>query len=31
LGILSIQAFVDRVKDYLPINWFKYFINDKGF
>ncbi|MFX1477289.1 MAG: translation initiation factor eIF-2B [Promethearchaeota archaeon] len=31
LGILSIQAFIERIKDYLPIKWFKYFINDEGF
>ncbi|MFX1277830.1 MAG: hypothetical protein ACFFA3_00330 [Promethearchaeota archaeon] len=28
LGILSIQEFTERVKNLLPIEWFKYFIND---
>ena len=29
LGILSIQEFIERVKCLLPIEWFKYFINDQ--
>ena len=30
LGILSIQEFLDKIKKSLPIEWFKYFLNDKG-
>jgi translation initiation factor 2B subunit (eIF-2B alpha/beta/delta family) len=29
LGILSIQEFIERVKNLLPIDWFKNFINDQ--
>ena len=28
LGIMTIQEFIERVKNLLPIKWFKYFIND---
>ena len=30
LGILSIEEFLQKVKESLPIEWFKYFLNDKG-
>jgi translation initiation factor eIF-2B subunit delta len=30
LGIMTIQEFIEKVKNLLPIEWFKYFINDKG-
>ncbi|MFX1572810.1 MAG: hypothetical protein ACFFB0_08675 [Promethearchaeota archaeon] len=30
LGILSIKEFLEKVKKSLPIEWFKYFLNDKG-
>ena len=29
LGVITIQEFIERVKIHLPIEWFKYFINDK--
>ncbi|MFX1428046.1 MAG: hypothetical protein ACFFBE_16455, partial [Promethearchaeota archaeon] len=29
LGVISIQEFIERVKCVLPIEWFKYFINNK--
>ena len=29
LGVITIQEFIERVKNMLPIEWFKYFINDK--
>ncbi|MFX1376879.1 MAG: hypothetical protein ACFFA0_13825 [Promethearchaeota archaeon] len=29
LGVITIQKFIERVKNLLPIEWFKYFINDK--
>ncbi|MFW9941386.1 MAG: hypothetical protein ACFFFT_10135 [Candidatus Thorarchaeota archaeon] len=29
LGIMTIQEFIEKVKNLLPIEWFKYFINDK--
>jgi translation initiation factor 2B subunit (eIF-2B alpha/beta/delta family) len=29
LGVMDIQDFIESVKNMLPIEWFKYFINDK--
>ncbi|MFX1532247.1 MAG: hypothetical protein ACFFBC_14115 [Promethearchaeota archaeon] len=29
LGIMTIQEFIEKVKNLLPIEWFKFFINDK--
>ncbi|MFX0030084.1 MAG: hypothetical protein ACFE8B_12800, partial [Candidatus Hermodarchaeota archaeon] len=28
-GVITIQEFIERVKYVLPIEWFKYFINNK--
>jgi len=30
LGIMTTQEFIERVKNLLPIKWFKFFLNDKG-
>ncbi|MFX1597113.1 MAG: hypothetical protein ACFFBK_13740, partial [Promethearchaeota archaeon] len=29
LGILTIKEFLEKVKKILPIEWFKYFLNNK--
>jgi len=29
LGIMTIQEFIEKVKNLLPIEWFNYFLNDK--
>lgn len=28
LGVITFIGFVERVKNLLPIEWFKYFLND---
>lgn len=30
LGVLSTQKFVEKVKQSVPIEWFKYFLKDNG-
>ncbi|MFX1456153.1 MAG: translation initiation factor eIF-2B [Promethearchaeota archaeon] len=30
LGVLNMKTFLEKVKEKLPIEWFKYFINNKG-